>query len=161
MLKEQGVVINIDDRFAWIQTQRKSGCGHCSSNQECGTASLAQVFGHKQAIVKVVNDLTAKVGDHVVIGVEEQALIKGSLLLYLLPLFSLFIAAIGYQTLAITYTFLPSTEIFTALSGFGGLLIGLFSVNYFTKKMEDNSRYQPIILKIETTYPVNLGKCIT
>jgi sigma-E factor negative regulatory protein RseC len=149
MLKEQGVVVSVDEHFAWIQTQRKSGCGHCSSNQECGTASLAQVFGRKQAHIKVVNDLAAKVGDQVIIGVEEQALVTGSLLLYLLPLISLFIVAVTYQTLATTVTFLPSAEIFTALAGLCGLFGGLFFVKYLTKKIANNTRYQPAILKIE------------
>lgn len=147
MLKEEGVVVKVDEQFAWIQTQRKSGCGHCSSNQECGTASLAQVLGRKQNHLKVINNCAAKVGDHVIIGLEEQALVKGALLLYLLPILSLFITALGYQTLATLYTFLPSAEIFTALAGLCGLLIGLFAVERVTHKLAND--YQPAILKVE------------
>ncbi len=148
MIEEHGVVIEIKDKFAFIQTRRDSICGHCDGNKGCGTASLARVVGQKESIVKVINQKNVKVGDRVVIGVAEDALLKSSLALYLIPLLSLFVVAIGYETLARLLEW-PSYEILTALAGLLGLFAGLNWVKRVSVKMSEDISYQPVIVKTE------------
>lgn len=148
MLEERGIVIEVKDKFAIVQTQRVSSCGQCAANQNCGTASLATVLGQKTTQVKVLNYKGAKVGDKVVIGLEEQVLLKSSLALYLIPLVGLFVAAIGYDMLA-ALAQLPDYEIFTVLAGLLGLLSGLRWVKRVTIKMSEDTRFQPMIVKAE------------
>ena len=148
MIEEGGVVVEIKDNFAFVQTQRDSSCGHCSANKGCGTASLAGVVGQKETLVKVVNQKNVKVGDRVVIGVAEDALLKSSLALYLVPLLSLFVVAVGYESLAKLLE-LPSYEILTALAGLLGLFAGLNWVKRVSVKMSEDVNYQPVIVKSE------------
>lgn len=144
MLEEHGVVVKVEDEFAWIQTQRHNACGHCHSKDSCGTASLSQVLGQKTTYVKVLNALSARVGDNVVVGLEEQALLRGSLVIYFLPLLCLFAAAIFAET---WFQFEPLTMLF----GIAGLVAGLFWVKRITANMADDARYQPVILRITST----------
>jgi len=148
MIEERGVVVEIKDNFAFVQTQRDSSCGHCSANKGCGTASLAGVVGQKETLVKVVNQKNVKVGDRVVIGVAEDALLKSSLALYLVPLLSLFVVAVGYESL-VGLLELPSYEILTALAGLLGLFAGLNWVKRVSVKMSEDVNYQPVIVKSE------------
>jgi sigma-E factor negative regulatory protein RseC len=141
MLEECGVVVRVADEFAWIQTSRHSACGHCDSKSSCGTASLSQVLGQKKTEIKVLNQLAVRVGDNVVVGLEEQALLRGSLVIYLLPLLCLFVTAILAQT------WLDSEGI-TVISGIAGLAGGLLWVKQITVKMADDVRYQPVMLRI-------------
>jgi sigma-E factor negative regulatory protein RseC len=149
MLEEFGVVVEASEQYAWVQTQRNTSCGHCKSKGSCGTASLAQVLGQKYTEVRVENHLAAKIGDNVIIGLEEQALVTTSLAAYLIPLISLFIMAIGYESLA-PYLGLPSSETFTVIAGFIGLGLGLVAVKYLSQYFAHHAQYQPVLLRIQT-----------
>lgn len=148
MVEEHGVVVEVSDYYAWVKTQRQSSCGQCGASKGCGTASLAQVLGQKYNEIRVINHLNAKVGDHVVIGLEEQALVRSSLLLYLLPLLTMFIAAIGLEWLGQVWHW-PSNDLYTMGAGLLGLLFGLAGVQFWSRHLADDSRYQPVLLKTE------------
>ena len=148
MLKERGIVVELDNKFAIVKTIRQSSCGHCAANKGCGTASLSSFFGQKANYVRVVNELAAKVGDQVVIGLQEQALLKSSVMLYLLPLLCLFATVIGYEFLVTTFQW-PNYELLTILAGISGFFIGLKWVKYMTVNMLKDACYHPIMLKME------------
>jgi sigma-E factor negative regulatory protein RseC len=146
MIEEYGVVVEVSDTYAWIKTQRQSSCGHCSSSSGCGTGTLAQVLGQKYNEIRVVNHLQVQVGDQVVIGLEEQALVRSSLLLYLLPLLSLFAVAMMVEVLANMGLF-AADERYSLLGGLFGFIGGLLGVRWWSQQLADNSRYQPVLLK--------------
>jgi len=149
MLEEHGIVVAVNDNLADVQTTRTSLCGQCSANQGCGTASLSQLFGQKKTVVTVVNHNGVNVGDQVVIGLDEQALLKSSVLLYLFPLLGLFAGAIGYHMLAI-YAPLLRSELLTVLAGLIGFVAGLVWVKRVTVKMSSDPRLIPVILRTDT-----------
>lgn len=148
MLEECGIVVRTDKEYAWIETARKAACSGCSANQSCGTSSLAQVLGNKSTHIKVANQLSAQVGDRVILGIQEQALLKTSLALYLIPLFFMFGTAIGYNIL-VTKIHLPPHEYMTALAGLVGLGLGFASIKWMTLKMSKNPYYHPVMLRVE------------
>lgn len=147
MLEETGVVVEATEQYAWIQTQRQASCGHCASKSSCGTASLAQVLGQKYTEVRVDNHLAVKKGDTVIIGLEEQALVTTSLLAYLLPLISLFVVAVLYESVAPSLN-LPTSELFSVIAGFVGLGLGLVSVKKVSQYLARHAQYQPILLRM-------------
>jgi len=150
MLEERGVVVDSNELYAWVQTERTSSCGTCAVNKgSCGTASLAKILGQKYTEIRVSNHLGAKIGDQVTIGLEEQALLRSSMLLYIVPLMSLFVFAIGYESLA-AQAMVPAQEIFTVLAGLGGLAGGFLVVNRFSRNMADDARYEAVLLKVDT-----------
>jgi sigma-E factor negative regulatory protein RseC len=148
MLKEHGIVVEVNEPFAIVETQRTSLCGQCAASKGCGTGSLSHILGQKTTRIQVVKHTHTKVGDKVLIGLEEQALLKSALAFYLPPLVGLFIAAVGYEFLAKT-TPLPHFEILTVLAGLVGLFTGLIWVKRLSIKLNKNTEYQPIILETE------------
>jgi sigma-E factor negative regulatory protein RseC len=136
MLKQRGIIVDVKDKLAIAQIKPTNLCNQCTIHKGCGTVSLAPLFGQKNIEVTVINDKGVKVGDNVSISLKEQTLLKISLLFYLLPLFSLFVGAIGYEFLAANSQ-LPNSEILTALAGLFGLLAGFWWVKQLTTKISE------------------------
>ncbi len=151
MLEELGTVVEATEQYVWVQTQRKTSCGHCESKSSCGTASLAQVLGQKYTEIRVENSLAAKKGDMVIIGLAERALVTTSLAAYLMPLIMLFFTAVTYESLASTLG-LPTAEFFTVIAGFVGLGLGLILVKYVVRYLLQYAQYQPVLLRIQTNF---------
>jgi len=148
MLEEKGIVVEADDEFAWVETQRQNACGKCASKSSCGTASLASVLGQKATVVKAINPIRANVGDSVVVGIGEQVLLRGALLMYLVPLVLMFVFAGGYETLAQQH-WLAHHEIWTILLGAFGFGLGLLWLNYLNQGLAHKRQYQPVLIRFE------------
>ena len=94
LIHEEGVVRFIKDGYAYLETVDSSGCGKCSSKSACSSASFFS--SHVDPTLRVLNKDNLKAGEHVRIGMSPEKLLLGTLLVYMLPLFSLFLlAAIG------------------------------------------------------------------
>jgi positive regulator of sigma E activity len=94
MIEEQARVIEIKGNRLLLQAQTHSACGSCSVNKGCGTSLLAKVVGRKFTHFQADNNINAKVGDTVVVAIAEDALLKGSLMMYILPVFCMLISAL-------------------------------------------------------------------
>ena len=98
MIEEKAIIVAVDNDFAWVETQRRSTCSACQVNKGCGTSLLSNVLGQKRTRLRLKNPDGYQAGDQVVLGLEEGALVKGSLLLYALPLVFMFVSAmLGYS----------------------------------------------------------------
>ncbi len=86
MIEETARVIDVRGDEALLETQRQSACQSCSVKAGCGTSTLSKVVGQRSSRIIVRNTLQLKPGDEVVVAIEENALVQGSLLVYLLPL---------------------------------------------------------------------------
>ena len=100
MIEERAQVVAVEGDNAWLQTQRQSSCGSCEVKSGCGTSVLAGVVGQKISRLKVANTLHAKVGDEVMLGMTEHALVTGSLLIYGVPLLMLLLGALAGELVA-------------------------------------------------------------
>lgn len=148
MIEEHAQVVAINADGIWVETQRRSACGQCAVNKGCGTATLAKVLGNKRSRVRALNPhaTAVAVGDEVVIGIDEQALIKGSLAVYTLPLLTMFLFALLGDVLG-TQLLLESSELVAIGLGIFGLLLGYAWVRRFTDRIASDERYQPILLR--------------
>ncbi|MCF6218876.1 MAG: SoxR reducing system RseC family protein [Gammaproteobacteria bacterium] len=142
MIEESATVVAVDDNFAWVESERASSCNSCAANKGCGTATLQKVMGQKRTQLKAINQAKARVGERVVIGLQEQALLKGSLYAYILPLLLLFVFAFVFEQLF-------SSEGITILAGLGGLLLGFVLLKYLSKQLAEDERFQAVILRRE------------
>ena len=131
MLEETGKVIAIEGRYAVIETQQRSACGHCNVGDSCGTSVLAGLFSKRRNRVRLENHLDLSVGDQAVIGINESVLLSTAVMAYLLPLLMM-----------ITLTVISS------LSGFGdGInfvvgMLGLFSGMMISNRIMGDKDYQ-------------------
>src|SRR3972149_3643680 len=90
MIEETGTVVDVQGDIAWVGTQRRSTCERCSVNKGCGSATLAKVLGRRRSIVRAIRNVDAAVGDQVVLGLQDSALIRGSVAVYGAPLLAMF-----------------------------------------------------------------------
>lgn len=146
MIEEQAVVVSSSGDYAEVETQRKSACGDCSATGTCGTAAMAQMFGKRKSLLKVANPIAAQPGDRVILGIEDSVITRASFVSYMLPVFALILTAILGQ-LGAAQMGAPVTEPYAILGGLFGLIIGLLLVRGYSRRIDRDRRYQPIILR--------------
>ncbi|HHO59961.1 MAG TPA: hypothetical protein ENJ64_06925, partial [Thiotrichales bacterium] len=86
MIEEQVQVVAIEGDQLLLEAQTQSACGACAAKKGCGTAVLSKVVGKKFTRFQARNTVDARIGDIIVVGLPETALLRGSLMIYLLPL---------------------------------------------------------------------------
>lgn len=143
MIEEQASVVSVQGDQIWVETKRKSVCGTCSARKGCGTASLEQLFGRRRTQMMVSTSLPVKTGDEVILGIEESTLLRGSLLLYGLPLLLLIAGAI-----VMSYAIPGAGELYVISGAVTGLILGLYLVAGYSRKLRLNPRYHPTILRV-------------
>ena len=152
MLEETGQVVDVEGEFAWIESERQSTCGSCSARKGCGTSAIAKVLGRKRMRLRVVNRVDARIGDHVVIGIAESGVVRGSLAVYAVPLAGLFAGALAGQFVGERITSTGSD--WPAIAGAAvGLIASLFWLRRFGRATETDAAFQPVVLRRETRLP--------
>lgn len=152
MIETEAVVVKIEHAVAYVQAERKSSCSGCSENI-CGASVLANFFGQKTPLYRASNEVGAKVGDRVVVGMNESALFKGTLLLYLFPLLLLFAGAVAGSALAITA---EVKDGYSVAGAFIGLVAGFLGLKFLSSKMGLGRQFQPVILNRMADTPVRM-----
>lgn len=152
MIETEAVVVKIEDATAYVKAERKSGCSACSTGS-CGTSVLAGFFAQKTPLYRASNDVGAKVGDRVMVGMDEAAMFKGTLLLYLFPLLLMFVGAVAGSMLAVD---MELRDGYSAAGACMGLVVGFLGLKLFSAKMSMNRQFQPVILSRVEGMPVRL-----
>jgi sigma-E factor negative regulatory protein RseC len=151
MIEETAIVVKCEGEFAWVEAQRQSACSSCSANKACGTGVLSKMVGRKVSRMKALNRADARVGDTVVIGLNEAALIKGSLAVYLMPL--LFMISFAVTGRLVAAQMLWPDETVVILFALAGLGMAAVWLRRFTSRIQHDDRYQAVILRRKTTVP--------
>jgi sigma-E factor negative regulatory protein RseC len=146
MIEETGRVVRVSDEYVWVETDPVTACGSCTVRSGCGTPVLARVLGRRNAPLRVANTVAAAVGDHVVLGISESGLVRGSLAVYLVPLAGLFAGALCSYFLA-QGLLANYTEPASILGAVAGLSAGLAWLGHFSRAAARDHRYQPVILR--------------
>lgn len=132
-LEATGEVVGLSGARIQVQTERQGGCTSCGANKTCGTSALAQLFSPNTPLLEVENTLDAKLGDKVVLTLDESDLIKHSLMAYGIPLLIMFIVA-GLAQVFLAGWF--GSDLPVVIAGFLGLGAGW----WMTKTC-----YQPVL----------------
>lgn len=150
MIEERAVVLSLErainstlpsDAIATLEIERKTACGLCGQTRGCGNSIWGKLFAHRSAAFKAQNRINAKVGDSVIVGIDEKALLKSALLLYMLPLATLLIGAILATQI---YDTNSSAMIGAAI----GLVLGLLWVKGHTMSSSYFTLQQPVVLRL-------------
>lgn len=145
MITENAIVVLIENNQTWIETQRKSACGECSANKGCGTSVLSKVIGNKLSRIKAINNINAQVGDEVVIGLNEQSLLKGAFMIYMWPLILLFLFSFVGQLVSENLQ-IQNNEFIVISFAVIGFYLGMRKVKSFSSSIAKDENYQPVIL---------------
>ena len=120
MLETRAIVVQVDGKHAFVQSNQGNGCGQCSG-KGCGTGKLSQLFCSKPRQFQVDNPVNARVGDEVIVSIAEGAVLRGIGLVYLLPLLLLLVGATLGSLLAAQA---EQRDIYAAAGAFSGLAAG-------------------------------------
>lgn len=145
MLTETARVVAVEPGKLWVETIRQSVCGTCAAQKGCGHGLLNQISdGHRNYLQVFTTDFSPdefQIDDQVTIGVPERLMLRGSVVLYLLPLACMLLAALTLPTL------LPVVAELASIGGAaGGFAVGLLLVRWHASSHQDNPDFQPRLL---------------
>ena len=153
MIEERAVILSLEksshnssndsylDSVATLEIERKTACGLCGQTRGCGNSIWGKLFGHQTTAFKAQNRINAKVGQSVIVGINEAAILKSALLLYIVPLCTLFVGAL-------LATYFWQSDGITMLGAAAGLVSGLLWVKGHTLSNSYFRLQQPVILRL-------------
>lgn len=141
-MDEIGVVLKTEGRFARVSIPKKGGiCEQCTM----GTCSVKEEGSELDALNKV----NAKEGQRVRVSIKSYTYVKGSLIVYGIPVLSLIAGAILGKEFAGNLTFLSADpDIVSAILGFSAFFVSFALVKLWSLKAEKKLEYKPIIEEI-------------
>jgi sigma-E factor negative regulatory protein RseC len=142
MILETGRIVAIETEGVWVETIQKSACGSCKAEKGCGQSLINKWDGHTAYIWVLLegrNPSNYHLGDEIQIGIPEEVVAKGAMLVYMVPLITLLLA-----TASAHYQF--AHEGITTLSGFAGLLLGGLIVRWYSWRIRLDRNLQPVLV---------------
>ncbi|CCQ72918.1 SoxR reducing system RseC family protein [Magnetospira sp. QH-2] len=95
LVEGTAVVLAVSAEAVWLRAETKSACGGCSSSKSCGVSALSKFIGLKEVKFRLDNSFDATPGERVVVGVTQSALLRASLVAYMVPVLGMIIAAVA------------------------------------------------------------------
>ena len=145
MIEEQAQVVDISGDLLVLQAQTKSSCGSCAAKKGCGTSVLSKVVGRKFTRFQAENSVEAKVGDTVIVGISEQALLRGSLMMYIIPIMGMLVFALVSDHLLDLSV--KNRDLLIAAAGIAGLVSGSLLSRWYFQRRENVHRFRPVVLR--------------
>ncbi len=122
---EQAVlVVDVKPGEALVRGRRATACGNCAGKSSCST--LGSWF-ERFAEMRVANRMGAKIGDEVVIEVDDAEFLRAALRLYGAPMLGFFIAGFSVRAVALAMS-AAEPELWAAgaaLTGMAGVFLWL------------------------------------
>ena len=141
MAVEEGTVIRLADKTAWVKTRKSKACEGCTARGSCSAMG-----GGNDMEVEAVNLAGGKVGDRVVISFETSSLLKASFLLYVFPILCMLAGAFIGLYLAPRWNL--DGSVFSAVGGFAFLGLAFLFVKVKGNRMGQEDAYRPKIVRI-------------
>lgn len=142
MIIETGHIISIELQGMWVETLQRSACGSCHAQKGCGHSALAKMgvsASRLWVLFEGRDPAKYSIGDQVTIGVPEDVIAKGSLFVYMTPLFFMIAATlIAHQE--------KLSDAMSAVAALLGLLVGAVIVRWRSYQTRFDSRLQPVLV---------------
>lgn len=148
-------MVAVETDGVWVETIRKSTCGACAVQKGCGHGILNRIYeGHRSLVRAVPGKLTpaeCAVDDEVSISVPESVIVRGSLVVYIMPLIFMLAGAAAGEALV------PApTDLSSGIGAVLGFAIGFTLVRLHARLHRDDPALQPelvALLRRDTTPP--------
>ncbi len=149
MLKETGIVTDVQPGRILVSTKLQTSCTACSQKAQCGTSSVAKAFADKQHESVVYTDEVVKPGQRVLIGVSENGLLGAAFLVYIMPLIGFFLASVAVEN-AVNSGILAFNDspVLTFMAGIVGGYLGFTFARHRLKKTQCDEKHKLILLGI-------------
>jgi sigma-E factor negative regulatory protein RseC len=152
LIEEIAQVVDVEGDHLVVEIQRQSACGGCAVNKGCGTAVLQKVLGRKRSLIELSYDQKQftnnkiSIGDSVILGLPERALVKGSAAVYALPLCFLILFAILGEIVAEQMS-VSNVDSISIMFAIVGLMVALIWLRLFSSRVSNDPQYQPRVLR--------------
>ena len=139
-LTEPATVVALDEKSIWVETHRQGTCNACRANTTCGQGLVNRLLPgriHYMRIKRaagISGDIA--IGDRVELSVPEGAVLRSSILVYLLPLLLLIVGAMSGE-------WLWAGDPGAIAGGIAGLLVGFGMVRLHALLRPDDPTLQP------------------
>jgi len=140
MIEEQAIVVDVSGRKISVETDSQASCGHCSAQSGCGTSLLSKFFVRNRQALILETDLSLTTGDKVILGLDNDALLQASAIIYAIPLILMLV-------LPMLAGYFFDSELVSVLAGVTGLAVGLVYVKYFSVLARQSERFRPVVLR--------------
>lgn len=141
MVEETGIVTKIEGNMAKVLVQKKSACDGCSIQGACQSTSEGME-------IEALNAAHAREGQRVKILLTPRDYLKGTMIVYGLPLVLFITGAIIGKNIGEEYFKEINSDLVAAIAGFIALALSLAGVRIWSKKMESKTEYNPVIEEI-------------
>ncbi len=148
MLVETGRVVAVEEDALWVESIRQSTCGSCAARQGCGHGLLNRIGAGRSSYIRVLrgsamNRRPCEVNDQVRISIPEQVILRGSMVVYMLPL----LCMLGGAALAVQL-FPAVSEALAVVGAAVGLSLGFGLVRWHAWRHRCDSELQPTLLEV-------------
>ena len=143
MIEARAVVRGIDAQEVRLQGLNPGNCARCASGPGCGGGILSRLRSNTRPDLRIPRPDSVELheGDLVVLGLEEQALLRASVWVYVVPL----VAMLGAGALAERLLGAPDPVVM--LFALVGLFGGLFWLGRRGSAAAEDTRFRPVILR--------------
>jgi len=142
MAQERAKVIKTDKAgWATVRTERKDACHSCEASQFCNALTNCSKLE-----INVLNKVGAGAGDLVTIHLNSHTVLKGALVLYLIPSLGLLAGAFAGSDFSKQIAIGETGA--AILFGLAGLVLGFIITAIISKRMSAHNRLTPEITHI-------------
>lgn len=155
MIEESGRVVAVEEGAVWVETIKQAGCSSCSARAGCGHHVLdAAQSGARARVRALASGHGLRVDDQVVLGIPEGLLLRGAVLVYLVPLLLLFAGALAGSRLT-----WGEGDLSAAL-GVTGLLAGFLVNRWHSRRHQRDSEHHPRVLRKLAPAPTDSSRIL-
>ena len=141
MMREWATVVAWRDGIATLHTEAKTSCNSCSARIGCGSHMLNKLGPKDAHVMEIVSATPLQPGQRVELGIKESSLLGSALLVYMTPLFGLFLLAGLFQALF-------HSDLAAACGALLGGIGGFIVAKGVSMKVGNRAAFQPIILNV-------------
>lgn len=141
MIEETGIVTKVDGVMAKVAVQKRGTCEGCAVRGVCETTEGGME-------IEALNPVNAEVGQLVKVSMKPQAYLKGTMLVYGIPLIVFVAGAILGKNIGEQFFKGTNSDLVAAIVGFTALIISFLGVKFWSRKLETKTEYKPVIEEI-------------
>jgi sigma-E factor negative regulatory protein RseC len=146
MLEEVGIVVEVRGGYAWVETERRGGCGGCESGAGCGTGVVSGLFGRRPVRLRSRNGVGAVPGDRVVIAVDPAVVTRAAIAVYAIPLAGLLAGSALGQFLTDRFA-APYGDVGALVLGVVGFSAALLAARRTGRQLASERGLEPVVVR--------------
>jgi sigma-E factor negative regulatory protein RseC len=158
VLTETGRVVAVEQDGLWVETIRQSTCGSCTARSGCGHGLMNRIGEGKRGYIRVLpgdqQPGDCQIDDQVRISIPEEVILRGSFIVYMVPLFGMLSGAAFASSLA------AGSDLAALIGAVAGFCAGVGVVRWYSHLHRNDSQLQPVLLEVlpaTGTMPIQLS----